>query len=180
VDGSEYLFGGSFSIATNAGDLLDVNKIQFTAANAEFITSQQLAYANGTLSITVESSAVAAAIYGKNKVVKVGDTYYAGTVYSSWADAQAATGVTTFVADSVTLERQALAAGQTVVLNNVTIKDQTSETFGGAIVAANGLVIAGGTFTGNKVQLAGTTTPNGSISATFSGTEATITVTPDE
>ncbi|MBE6399861.1 MAG: hypothetical protein E7041_06950 [Lentisphaerae bacterium] len=173
VDGSGYLLSGTYSIATNAGDLIDVDKIQFTAGTAEFITGQQLSYANGTLSITVESSAVAAAIYGKNNAVKVGDTYYAGTVYDSWADALAAANATTFVADSVTLERQDLAAGKTVVLNNVTISGQEAAA-GGAIVAAEGLVIAGGTFSGNNATEGG---QNGGGAVYITTQNITITTT---
>ncbi|MBQ9803542.1 MAG: hypothetical protein IJW35_01725, partial [Lentisphaeria bacterium] len=176
VDGSGYLLSGTYSIATNAGDLIDVDKIQFTAGTAEFITGQQLSYANGTLSITVESSAVAAALYtssGKD-AIKLGDTWYSGTVCGSWSEALAVTGVSKYIADGVTLERQALAAGKTVVLNNVTIKDQTSDTFGGAIVAAEGLVIAGGTFSGNNATAGG---QNGGGAVYITTQNITITTT---
>lgn len=73
--------------------------------------------------------------------------------------------------------------GVRLVTGNISVP--TSASFSGTEddVSVSGTTtgsVSNGTFTGNKVQLAGKTTANGSISATFSGTEATITVTPDE
>lgn len=70
-----------------------------------------------------------------------------------------------------------------LVTGNISVPSSASFSGTEGSVSVSGTTtgsVSNGTFTGNKVQLAGTTTPNGSISATFSGTEATITVTPDE
>jgi hypothetical protein len=73
--------------------------------------------------------------------------------------------------------------GVRLVTENISVPSSASFSGTEGNVSVSGTTtgsVSNGTFTGNKVQLAGTTTPEGSISATFSGTAATITVSPDE
>lgn len=73
--------------------------------------------------------------------------------------------------------------GVRLVTGNISVP--TSASFSGTEddVSVSGTTtgsVSNGTFTGTKVQISGTTTANGSVSATFSGTQATIQVTPDD
>lgn len=73
--------------------------------------------------------------------------------------------------------------GVRLVTENISVPSSASFTGTEGNVSVSGTTtgsVSNGTFTGNKVQLAGTTTSEGSISATFTGTAATITVSPDE
>ena len=72
--------------------------------------------------------------------------------------------------------------GARLVTGNIAVPSSASFTGTEGNVSVSGTTtgsVSNGTFTGTKVQLAGTTTANGSISANFNGTPATITVTPD-
>ena len=66
-----------------------------------------------------------------------------------------------------------------LVTGNISVPTSASFTGDAGDVTVSGTTtgsVSNGTFTGNKVQLAGTVTPSGSVSSSFSGTEATITV----
>lgn len=73
--------------------------------------------------------------------------------------------------------------GVRLVTGNIAVPSSASFTGTEDDVSVIGITtgsVSNGTFTGTKVQLSGTTTASGSVSGTFSGTQATIRVTPDE
>ena len=73
--------------------------------------------------------------------------------------------------------------GVRLVTGNISVPSSASFSGTEGSVSVSGTTtgsVSNGTFTGTKVQLSGTTTASGSISATFTGTEATIQVSPDE
>jgi len=140
VDGGAYLASGTYTIAENAGD---VSGEKLKASELEFLT-QSLSYANNTLTLTVESSATSAALFtaDKKNYVKIGDTYYAGTQYDTFADMMAATGVDAYVVDGVTFNARQSYSKTQVLLNNITIAD-----IAGVNTSGGGLYISGGTTT---------------------------------
>ena len=72
--------------------------------------------------------------------------------------------------------------GVRLVTGNISVPSSASFSGTEGAVSVSGTTtgsVSNGTFTGNKVQLSGTTTASGSISATFSGTQANIQVSPD-
>lgn len=73
--------------------------------------------------------------------------------------------------------------GARLVTGNISVP--TSASFSGTAgsVSVTGTTtgsVSDGTFTGNGANLRGSVTPSGTINATFTGTQATVTVTPDE
>jgi hypothetical protein len=73
--------------------------------------------------------------------------------------------------------------GARLVTGNISVP--TSASFSGTAgsVSVTGTTtgsVSDGTFTGNGANLRGSVRPNGTINATFTGTQATVTVTPDE
>lgn len=73
--------------------------------------------------------------------------------------------------------------GVRLVTGNISVPSSASFSGTEGSVSVSGTTtgsVSDGTFAGTKVQLSGTTTASGSISATFTGTEATIQVSPDE
>lgn len=73
--------------------------------------------------------------------------------------------------------------GVRLVTGNISVP--TSASFSGTAgsVSVTGTTtgsVTDGTFTGTEVQLRGTTTAQGTVTSTFTGTQATVTVSPDE
>jgi len=125
VDGGAYLFTGTYTIAENAGD---VSGEKLNASELEFVR-QTLSYANNTLTLTVESDAIKSAMFtaGKEAYVKIGDSYYAGTQYDTFADMMAATGVDAYVVDGVTFNSKTEFNKSLLIFNNITVADITGE-----------------------------------------------------
>lgn len=73
--------------------------------------------------------------------------------------------------------------GARLVTGNISVPSSASFSGTAGSVSVTGTTtgsVSDGTFTGNGANLRGSVTPSGTINATFTGTQATVTVTPDE
>lgn len=181
-----------------------VAKTLETAAPSETAPANAITYyavANETLSLYQIGYTTGDSITTSDVTVKTGDAAYqsanptfSGTgvrlvtgnisvptsaSFSGTEDDVSVSGTTTGSVSNGTFS----GTGVRLVTGNISVPSSASFSGTEGNVSVSGTTtgsVSNGTFTGNKVQLAGKTTANGSISATFTGTEATITVTPDE
>lgn len=181
-----------------------VAKTLETAAPSATAPSNAITYysvANETLSLYQIGYTTGDSITTSDVTVKTGDAAYESTnptfsgtgvrlvtgnisvptsaSFSGTEDDVSVSGTTTGSVSNGTFT----GTGARLVTSNISIPSSASFSGTEGNVSVSGTTtgsVSNGTFTGTKVQISGTTTANGTVSATFSGTQATIQVTPDE
>lgn len=150
-----------YQIGYTTGDSITTSDVTVKTGDAAYESANPTFSGTGVRLVTGNISVPTSASFSGNE----DDVSVSGTTTGSVSDGTFSGTAVRLVTGNISVPSSASFSGTE---GNVSVSGTTTGS------------VSNGTFTGNKVQLAGTTTPNGSISATFSGTEATITVTPDE